>query len=474
MTGTPHRGGSTPSGKPRSTGPTDRLLGTVIDGRYAIREVIGAGGMGRVYLARQTSAERDVAIKVLAEHITADEGAVSRFENEARIVSQLRHPNTIQLIDVGRLADGRLYLVTEYLSGISLRDRLAQGPLSPRAALRLVLQVCDALDEAHAKGIVHRDLKPSNLYLERVGESELVKVLDFGIAKLADQNGLTLTGMVFGTPNYMSPEQATGAKLDRRSDIYSLGVILYHCLAGRPPFNPSAPHAVLYQHVHEAPPRFADLTNPVAISAALEELVLEMLAKDREHRPSDVREVRRRILTLERRAESEPSLLIVSELPPPGEDTARNLATPSGGVEPEPRRKRLALVVAASLAAVVLGLLVGMWPSFTPSEPTVHPLPEPARFPSRPTEAALEPPEETTSESPQPTPVADREIAGEPGRSTEDEERAAKSDDAPRPDPEPRRQRRARPTRERSRDRGEPQRVDPAERVPLGLQDVKF
>src|SRR5262245_16081531 len=192
----------------------DPLIGRVLDGRYRITAKIGAGGMSIVYRAIQLTVEREVAIKVLAHGMSTTDRAVERFRNEARAIALLRHPNTIKLHDVGRLSDGRLYLVTELLGGRPLDQLLKERALSPRRAVRLLQQVAESLEEAHAAGIVHRDLKPANLFLDRVGEADVVKVLDFGVAKLGQQGSISAAGAIFGTPRYMSPEQARGNVAD--------------------------------------------------------------------------------------------------------------------------------------------------------------------------------------------------------------------------------------------------------------------
>ena len=212
--------------------PTDPLVGTVLQGRYRILERVGQGGMGAVYRAVQVNIDRDVAVKVLTPDAAEREHVVRRFENEARIISKLRHPNTLKLIDFGEADDERLFLVAEFLSGQPLDAVLRQGAIGVGRTLHVMAEAADSLAEAHGQGIVHRDLKPGNLFLERVGDQDVIKVLDFGIAKLATGTSYTVEGTVFGTPAYMSPELARGESVDSRSDLYSLGVIAYECLCG--------------------------------------------------------------------------------------------------------------------------------------------------------------------------------------------------------------------------------------------------
>jgi hypothetical protein len=279
---------------------SDPFLGVVLDDRYEIVGRLGSGAMGTVYRAHQTKVGRDVAIKVLSEAISADESVTERFKNEWQIIAELRHPHTLKLIDVGTCPGGQLYIVTELLSGASLLKLMREKSLTPQRILRLMRQVCESLAEAHGKGIVHRDIKPANLFVETVGDQEIAKVLDFGIAKLSHQPGLTASGTVFGTPAYMSPEQARAQQVSAQSDVYSLGIVLYECFAGKPPFESPVPINVMLEHMSLAPMPLSKRVPPVDVPLELEELILSMLAKDPEGRPNGAMEVARRLETIER------------------------------------------------------------------------------------------------------------------------------------------------------------------------------
>ncbi len=275
----------------------DPKIGQVIDGRYKIIGTIGAGGMGTIYRAVQLAIEREVAIKTVrpgAEEM--DDAIFARFQSEAQIISQLRHPNTLRLFDFGRV-HGELYLVTELLHGLTLEDKLEQGALDPKIVVRLLIDLADALSEAHQKGIVHRDIKPRNLFLDKVGEREIIKILDFGLAKLAGMPKLTVVGAIVGSPSYMSPEQAMGGDIGPRSDLYSLGVTAFEMLAGHPPFEANNPHAVLLKHKHDPPPRFSDLK--LSVPSGVEALVREMLAKNPNDRPASAEDLRARLMAIE-------------------------------------------------------------------------------------------------------------------------------------------------------------------------------
>ena len=275
------------------------MIGEVLGGRYALQEVLGKGGFAVVYRARQLSIDREVAVKVLKLDRAQDRDIGHRFEREARIISQLRHPNTLKLIDFGETDDGHVYLVTELLTGHPLDTVLEAGPLPPRLVLSIVQQVAGALEEAHELGIVHRDLKPANIFIERVGRRHVAKVLDFGIAKVHSDQSQTISGQMFGTPRYMSPEQVKEGPLDGRSDLYSLGVVAYHCLTGHTPFTGSNNYALLVKHTTADPPPMRDF-NPHMGHADFEVLVRDLLAKRPEDRPQDASTLIDRLEALDR------------------------------------------------------------------------------------------------------------------------------------------------------------------------------
>lgn len=261
------------------------MLGRSIDGRYRIDSLIGAGGMGIVYRATRLLIGDEVAIKILhQEH--GDAQSSERFRREAQAAARLKHPNAVSIYDFGISTDGLQYLVMEFVEGISLRERLNDGPLDFATASEVISQVCAALDEAHRRQIIHRDIKPDNVILHSSAAGLRVKVLDFGIAKLRDETAghLTQTGSVMGTPHYMSPEQCLGEELDPRADIYSVGIVLFEMLCGRVPFNSPVSTAVVVQHVSQAPPLLRSI-NP-AVPEAVEQVALHAIQKNRDDRPS--------------------------------------------------------------------------------------------------------------------------------------------------------------------------------------------
>ena len=227
-----------------------------------------------------------MAIKILKPEISTDPDMLARFRAEARIISELRHPNTLKLIDYGATDDDLLYLVTELLSGEPLSLRLKRGPMSPRETLHVLREVLRSLNEAHERGVIHRDLKPGNLFLEEVAGQTLVKVLDFGIAKMKvakagdPEQPATADGMLLGTPAYLSPEQAEGLTVDARSDIYSLGAVAYHCLSGGIPF-PGEAVAQIMAHVTRPPTPFDELDPPRDVPEPLAQLVYRWMEKSR-------------------------------------------------------------------------------------------------------------------------------------------------------------------------------------------------
>ena len=269
----------------------DHRVGSTIDGQFTILGVLGSGGMGVVYRALQHSMEREVALKLLRSDAAADTQAVRRFLQEARAVSRMRHPNVITVFDFGQTLAGELYLVMELLEGHTLAEELRlQGPLPPERARHVAMQMCDAIHHAHEQGLVHRDLKPDNVFVvsSPSRRQDFVKVLDFGVAKIHHIEGaerITASGVLFGTPGYIAPEQIMGAPVDRRADIYSLGVVLFEMLTGRLPFDDPAPMKQLLAHLSHEPPRVTDFCQPGAVSSEIEGLVDRCLAKDPETRP---------------------------------------------------------------------------------------------------------------------------------------------------------------------------------------------
>lgn len=277
---------------------TDDLVGLVLDGRYRVVAPLASGGMATVYRGHQLNVDRDVAIKVMRAEDRAERDLVARFESEAKIISKLSHPNTLKLIDYGRTDDGMLYLVTELLEGRPLsRVIREEAPLDPRRVLKLMREVCLSLAEAHERGIVHRDLKPANIFLQAFSDHEVVKVLDFGVAKISaaesiesglDETPRTNAGVVLGTPAYLSPEQAFARPVDGRADLYSLGVVAFHCLTGELPFRGEA-IAQIAAHGMETPPRPSTVGAKPALPGNVEALILRLLDKEPDRRtPSAV------------------------------------------------------------------------------------------------------------------------------------------------------------------------------------------
>ncbi len=282
---------------PDDAEPPDPLVGRLLNDRYQVLARVGEGGMGYVYKARQEPIGRLVALKVLLQEVAENEQAVRRFLNEARIISQLRHPNTVSLIDFGHLeGTGQLFIAMEFLAGGQLRDLLDRGRIDPVAALRMTRQICQSLAEAHAKGIYHRDLKPENVLLDDVeGEQFVVKVVDFGIAKLNPALAgleagplsiqLTAPGTRLGTPAYIPPEQAFGKAIDGRTDLYALGVLLYEMLTGHLPFKSDSEQGLFLEHLHTPPRPISEAAPDLAIDPAIERLTLQMLEKKPDDRP---------------------------------------------------------------------------------------------------------------------------------------------------------------------------------------------
>ena len=274
-------------------------------GKYEILEEIGRGGFATVYKAHDTELDRAVALKLLHPQLTTDPTFIQRFRQEARTAAGLRHPHVVTIHDVGEEA-GQHYLAMEFLTGRTLDELVAAGPLPVEQAISIVEQIASALDAIHGRSLVHRDIKPGNIMIDEAGQATL---LDFGIVRAAEGTRLTQTMAVLGTPEYMAPEQAEieeAAEVDWRADIYALGVVAYQMLVGQPPFAGRSPTAVLYKHVHEPPPAPRALN--ADLPAGLEPALLKALAKGREERfqqAGDFAAALRGALLPERRAREE-------------------------------------------------------------------------------------------------------------------------------------------------------------------------
>ncbi len=264
----------------------DPYVGQVLLGQFEIREVIGEGGMGRVYRAQQHGFDRQVAIKILHTDLITNQEMVKRFNREAKIISRLDHPCIIHVYLFGELPDGNLYLAMEYVDGAGLTSLIDDGPVAIADTVHIGRQILSALTEAHRKGVVHRDLKPDNIMLVAKPDEPLgVKVLDFGIAKfLGSRTMLTQQGLVFGSARYISPEAAAGETVDERADLYAVGVILYQMLAGRPPFDDASAVSLLMRHVNDPAPELMKQPGAKGVPESLAQVVMQSLEKDPAHR----------------------------------------------------------------------------------------------------------------------------------------------------------------------------------------------
>ncbi len=352
----------------------DPLVGQILANNFEILEPIGAGAMGRVYRARQVSLDKIVAIKVLHQHLAGDERLAKRFHREARAASRLNHPNSLQIIDFGAAGDGTLYIAMELLKGRDLGVVIKEEfPFALSRLVHITTQALSALEEAHAANIIHRDLKPENIVLVSMrGDPDFVKVCDFGIAKIQDAKGddsnaaITVAGIVCGTPEYMSPEQARGEPLDARSDIYSMACILYELATGTRPFSAETALGVVTQHLTEPPVAPSRRRPDLPIDARLERLILRGMAKRREERFGSAGEMRYALDAVRAEAEG---------LPPPRTttSTARHAAAAviapavamaqastlmSGEIaaRPRPRARWIAVGTGVGTAAIVLAI----------------------------------------------------------------------------------------------------------------------
>ncbi len=281
----------------KGTPAPDPLIGRSIGGRFRVTALIARGGMGKVYRAEQAPLGRVCALKVLnASHAgEQDPEFHKRFFLEASIASKLTHPNTVTIFDYGRTDDEIYYMAMEYLEGRTLHRAIRDaGQIVEERAAHIARQICRALREAHALGVIHRDLKPANVFLAQHGdEADFVKVLDFGLVKNVADKGedLTQTGMFMGSPKYMAPEQIRGDRVDARTDIYALGVILYEMLTGKVPFDRSTSVNILMAHVHEEAPPLRQMNSLISVSGGMEAAVAGCMAKDPDQRFRSMDEV---------------------------------------------------------------------------------------------------------------------------------------------------------------------------------------
>ena len=282
------RDGSLVGDDPRAP-RTSPLVGKLVATRYRVVRRLGEGGMGEVFLAQHEALEKPVALKVLKQEYTEREDVVARFQQEAKSASRIKHPNVVDVFDFGQLDDGRFFLALEYLEGHDLGVEMDRGRLSPSRSIDIVLHVCAALGAAHAAEVVHRDMKPENVFLCTHGKTETVKIVDFGIAKLRaigegleggpKARRLTRAGAIFGTPEYMAPEQVEGTDVDARADVYAVGVMLYELLTGRVPFTGTSPVHTLTLVVRDPVPSFRSVDPTHDVSATLEAVVMQALEK---------------------------------------------------------------------------------------------------------------------------------------------------------------------------------------------------
>lgn len=345
----------------------DPWIGRTLGGEFVVKRLLGSGGFGAVYIAEQTGVGREVVVKLIRRVLTENADVVERFKREARIAARLAHPNVVQLFTAGQTDDGAHYLVMEYVPGPTLHELLwREAPFDEVRALRIGEQIAAALAAAHGAGIVHRDLKPANVILTAItGRAEHAKVLDFGIAKLLEQGddgpSLTATGAIVGTPAYMSPEQVSGQPLDGRSDIYTLGLMLYEMATGKHPFDANTPVQYIIQHLQQpiTPPSVR--TPGVHLSAEFESILQRCLAKSPNDRFASAEAVHTAMKRLADRMESAadpPTNVRPSAAPDAVRSSAgAGVAVPSAGGTRKGPVLAVVMVLAVSLFAAI-GLLI--------------------------------------------------------------------------------------------------------------------
>ena len=390
---------------PPPTSAVGCYTGTTIDGRYRIDGVLGEGGMGVVYLARHLAIDKKVAIKILRAEFARRAETKARFRQEARAASSIENPHIVDVSDFGSLPDGSTYLVMEHLEGIPL-SRLTKDekPVALDRAIAIARQIADGLAEVHDRGIVHRDLKPDNIFLVKEGEQEdFVKILDFGIAKVLESTEarVTCAGSLFGTPSYMSPEQAAGMPVDARTDVYAVGIIMYELASGRVPFSADTLMGILTQHLYRKPLPLRDLVGESSVSAGLDAIITKALSKAPEQRYQSMRELSADLAAVAegRTPDAAIEMAFRQESPRPSESPLKEMAAPIPAT-PRPRPRTpwslyaggAAILVACGL---VLGVLVQGSRSYAatgdgampPPGETVAPLPEQVVFSVEPLDA---------------------------------------------------------------------------------------
>jgi serine/threonine-protein kinase len=383
----------------------DPLVGTTVDGRYQIDKKIGEGGMGMVYLATHAMIGNRCALKVLRGELSGEGEVAERFIQEARAAAAIGNDHIIQITDFGQLPDGAAYFVMEFLDGKALHDIIEDNPQMPvERVIDVMVQCCEALSAAHSSNIVHRDLKPDNIFLVKKGAiSDFVKILDFGIAKVASgETGkrLTKTGMIFGTPQYMSPEQAAGTGVDARTDIYALGIIMYEMLCGHVPFEADTFMGVLTKHLYEEPIPPRRLVPPVGVDQNLEAVLLKAIAKKPERRYQSMEEFASDLTAI---AEGRTPSIVYDQMrdtaattvppPPPSSVVGKSRrAAPPGKAQPRPLWPIFAGVGVAAVASVVVAVLLlggGEDGKEAKADPVVQPVAlDPAPVTPAPTSAA--------------------------------------------------------------------------------------
>ncbi|MCB9627161.1 MAG: serine/threonine protein kinase [Sandaracinaceae bacterium] len=374
-------------------GQKDPLVGTTIDGRYFVERVLGEGGMGLVYLGKHIVLGKPLAVKVLRPDVSKDQEIITRFRQEAQSASSIGNQHIIDISDFGTLPDGSTYFVMEFLDGTDLSGAIEKaGQMPANRVVHVAKQLAQALGAAHENGIVHRDLKPDNVYLiKRGGDTDFVKVLDFGIAKVGGSNSkLTRAGQVFGTPHYMSPEQCSGSNVDHRTDIYAIGVMLYEMVTGDVPFDADNLMGILTKHLYEDP--IPPTQKNANLPRELEAVILKAMSKQTETRYQNMGEF---YDDLVRVGDGLPALAMADGT---GAYSTRRTAPTVGAVTGAPTSggSKTGIIVAVVGAVVLLAAGGGIFVAMNQPEPAPQPpiavIPAPAPIPTPPVPEVVEAP----------------------------------------------------------------------------------